>query len=425
MLDTIKLAIHCPILFDEKGTIIRPYNRMLYDMLLNNTKQNKSGFIMNSVTGQFQRSKDSLFIGNSTIYDSYEHMVINGQIPVPSHNYNMHYRIFDERIELEFSLPKFIYGTNVFQLLDHYKRKSTPYEMLVRSVKKVFADTFFNVKVHWGAVEIKRWDLCFNQVFDSKWYALKALHYIKLKHQSKADRLNFEYGFVQLTKTNYLKIYAKGEEYEKHDRAKYQGLYQNQIPQIAERILRYEKKCTQKNTSYLFNMHFRINDHPDKQKYLEAKRSKKTIPPYLVNEFEGVRRFFLGPPIFKKCYMMQPKFFNFLWANFKHDIEKKFAIKKMSVDTLRNEIVNGTKNSSKRIKILTYIKTFGSLKKAFESGAFTKATYYRYKAELDKENLSETKVPITINQDWSNQNYHRLLFSKGIAIASITKNIEY
>ena len=97
----------------------------------------------------------------------------------------------------------------------------------------------------------------------------------------------------------------------------------------------------------------------------------------------------------------------------------------MSVDRLRNEVVNGTKSSSKKIKILTYIKTFGSLKRAYESGAFTKATYYRYKADLDKDNLSETKVPIRIHQDWSNQSYYRLLFNKGIGIVNITKNMDY
>ena len=275
MLDTIKLAIHCPILYDEKGNKIRPYNSMFYDLLLNNTKQNMSGFIMNSITGQYQRSKENLFIGQSTLYDKYEHLIVNGKVPVPSFNYNMHYRIFEDRVELEFSLPKFIYGTNVFQLLDHYKRKSFPYEIMVKAIKKVFEETFFNVKIHWGAVEIRRWDFCFNQVFEKKYLALKCLHYIKLKHQSKADRLNFEYGFVQLTKSNYLKIYFKGEEYEKHDRVKYRGFYEKQIPEIADRILRYEKKCTPKNVSYMFNMNFRINDHPDKEEYLKQKKQVK------------------------------------------------------------------------------------------------------------------------------------------------------
>lgn len=424
MIDTIKLAIHCPIVMDEKGNKYRPYNAQFYDMLLRNTKQQMNGFIMNSVTGFYERSKDSLFIGSSTIYDKYEHMVVNGSVPVPTHNYNMHYRMFEDRVELEFSIPKFIYGTNVLQLLDHYKRKASPYDMLVKSVKKVFKDTFFNVKINWGAVELKRWDLCYNQLFESKNVALKALHYIKLKHQSKADRLNFEYGFVQLTKSNYLKIYHKGVEFEKHDRVKYNGPFVNQLIDISDRILRYEKKCTQKNVAYQFNMHFRINEHPDKEEYLKQKKAGK-VSRYLLNEFENVRPFFLGPPIFKGCYQMTPKFFNFLFAKFKHDIEKKFSVGKMSVDRLRNEVVNGTKSSSKRIKILTYIKTFGSLKRAYESGAFTKATYYRYKSDLEKENLSETKVPVRINQDWSNQSYHRILFSKGVGIVTITKNMDF
>lgn len=429
MIDTVKLTIHCPILRDEKGYEIRPYNQMLYDILLKNVKQNTRGYIQNSVTGHYQRSADNLFNGRSTIYtkhdNEYESMILNGQVLCPSHNYHMHFRVYEERIDLEFSIPKFIYGTNVLQLLSHYGRVAMPYEMLVLGLKKVFQDVFFGVPVHWGAIELRRWDFCFNQCFETKKQSLKALHYIKLKHQSKGDRLNYEFGLIQLTKSNYLKIYHKGEEFEKHDRIKYEGMYLKQFQEISDTILRYEKKLTPRNVAYQFNMNFRYNDHPDKKEYLKQKNSGR-VEPYLLKEFETVRRFFLGKPIFKKdCYQITPKFFNFLWVSFKTDIEKKFSVGKMSVDSLRKQVVEGGKGSSKKIKILTYIKTFGSLKRAYESGAFTKATYYRYKSDLEKDNLSETKVPIKIEQDWSNSYYHRKLFSKGISVANITKSMSF
>lgn len=65
VIDTVKLAIHCPILMDAKGNKIRPYNRMLYDILLKNVSQNKSGFVLNSTQGIFTRTNESLFLGKS------------------------------------------------------------------------------------------------------------------------------------------------------------------------------------------------------------------------------------------------------------------------------------------------------------------------------------------------------------------------
>jgi hypothetical protein len=58
-------------------------------------------------------------------------------------------------------------------------------------------------------------------------------------------------------------------------------------------------------------------------------------------------------------------------------------------------------------------------------GAFSRATYARYKTILEVKNLSETKVPVQIDQDWTDSNYHRALFSKGVSISMITKNINF
>ena len=424
MIDTVKLAIHCPILMDAKGNKIRPYNRILYDILLKNVTQNKSGFVLNSTQGIFTRTNDSLFLGKSTIYDNFERLILDGKVLCPSHNYNMHFRVFEERVDLEFSIPKFIYGTNVIQLVQHYKRIHTPYEILVKSLKKIFEETFFGVPVHWGAVELIRWDLCFNQIFKTREESIKALKYIKLKHQSKGDKLNYEFGLIQLTKTNYLKIYHKGEEFEKHDIQKYNGLFANEIREVSHRMLRYEKKFTRTNISYTYNTQFKTINHGDYEEYKKQKKSGK-ISRYLRNEFESVQRFTLSNAKIMDCTKLPPSLFNFTYGKFKEEIRKKFTIGKKSVDHLTNVVIDAPKDSGVKIKILSYIKTFGSLKRAFEMGAFSRATYARYKNILEAKDLSETKVPVQINQDWTDANYHRSLFSKGISISMITKNIEF
>lgn len=424
MIDTVKLAIHCPILLDQNANKYRPYNRILYDILLENVTQNKSGFVLNSSQGIFTRTQESLFLGKSTIYDNFERLVLDGKVHCASHNYHMHFRVFEERVDIEFSIPKFLYGTNVLQSVQHYKRMHTPYEMLVKSLKTIFENTFFGVPVHWGAIELVRWDMCFNQVFKSREESIKALKYIKLKHQSKGDRLNYEYGLIQLTKTNYLKIYHKGEEFLKKDKYKYQGLFAEQIEEISQRILRYEKKFTRTNISYTYNTQFKTINHSDYEEYKRQKKLGK-ISNYLRNEFESVQRFTLGNSKIKDCTKLPPSLFNYTHAKFKEEIRKKFTIGKRSVDHLSNVVINAPKDSGVRIKILSFIKTFGSLKRAYEMGAFSRATYARYKNILEQKNLSETKVPVQIEQDWTDNSYHRILFSKGVAISMITKNIDF
>ena len=424
VIDTVKLAIHCPILMDKQGNKIRPYNAMLFDILLKNVTQNKSGFVLNSTQGIYTRTKDSLFLGKSTIYDNFERLILDGKVQCPSHNYNMHFRVYEERVDLEFSIPKFIYGTNVVQSLQHYKRLHTPYEILVKSLKKIFEETFFGVPVNWGAVELIRWDMCFNQIFKTREESLKALKYIKLKHQSKGDKLNYEYGLIELTKSNYLKIYHKGEEFEKHDMSKYQGLFLDEFRDISQRVLRYEKKFTRANISYTYNTQFKTINHSDYEEYKRQKKLGK-ISRYLRNEFESVQRFTLANSKIQDCTKLPPALFNYTHAKFKEEIRKKFTIGKKSIDHLTNVVIDAPKDSGVKIKVLSYIKTFGSLKRAYEMGAFSRATYARYKNILEAKNLSETKVPVQILQDWTDSSYHRLLFSKGVSISMITKNIDF
>jgi hypothetical protein len=122
---------------------------------------------------------------------------------------------------------------------------------------------------------------------------------------------------------------------------------------------------------------------------------------------------------------MPPHFFDYCYYSFKDEIEKKFNIGKSSVDQLHRTVIANPTDAAVRVKILAYIKTFGSLKRAYELGAFSRATYTRYKNQLESKGLSETKVHIKIEQDWSNMTYHRELFKYGIPISSITKSMIY
>jgi hypothetical protein len=423
MIDTIKMAIHSPYSFDEKGNYFRKYNQQFYNICLENCNQKMNGFILNSRTGIYRT--DTIFQMKKTDYESYEQMIINGSLKTPSYSYNIHYRIFDERIEIEFSLPKYFYGTNVFELRSH-SNKANPikiYDSLIIGTKLFFEEIFFNIKMDWGAVELLRWDFCYNQVFNTKKESLSALKYIKLKHQSKGDKLSYETGFVQLTKTSYLKIYHKGEEFIKHDMYKIKHKNVEKLAEISQRILRYEKKCTPKNTAYFWNCNFRnFGRHEMKKDYLKAKKIGR-VPTKLRAEFENVQRFTLGNSVIDGCTKLNPLFFTMVYDQFRKEIKNKFSIGKLSVDPLLKEVVQPTENRTMKLRILSLIKTFKSLKRAYESGAIAESTYYRYCAFQKKHEMSTTDIKTEIYQCWDSDRYYRLVFNSSINPSILSKKI--
>lgn len=426
MIDTIKLSV------------FREFNKTFYDLLLYNSKNRVSGHIINSHSGLVETQE--LFIYNSTNYRNYESFVINGSF-IPSHDYNINYRVFEDRIELEFSLPKFIYGTNVIQLMDHITRIASPYQMLKRAIKKFFDMCFSGCVINYGGVEIKRWDFCFNQFFESEAKVYEALKYIKLKYASKHDKLSYDTGLVELTKTNYLKIYMKGIEFEKHDKKKFSKshLYEN----ISKSILRYEKKCTNKNISYWYNTNVLYNNVTFNEfKRLRNLYAKNKIEKVYKNSVKGkfedfkdmrsiyekVQNFTLGKPKMKGFFQLDEFTFNHLYTLFKDEIKSKFDVSKMAVDNFKKEIISGEKkNKVLKVKILALIKTFKSLKRAYESGAITKPTYYRYKKFLLDNNIDEInkREKVSIVQDWTNESYFNHLIKNNLLINNLISDTSF
>lgn len=410
MIDTVRISI------------FREFNQSAYEFLLLNTNQNMNGYILNSMTKDV--IKTNLWNYKAIEYEKHETLFINGHVLAPSHDYNINYRCFEDRIDMELSLPKFVYGTNVLQLYDHLGRCKTPYELLILSIKKVLNYVFPVCKLDFGAIEIKRWDFCFNQFFRNEEETLRALKYIKLKVHSKHDRLSYETGIVELTKSKYLKIYYKGAEFKKHDFYKFK--YGDLFLPMSECILRYERKITPKNIAYWYNTKYVYQNQPMLVKeYIKQKNSGKKVNKYLRAEMENVQRFTLDNSKILDCTKLEPFVFNHLYNLFRDEIKKKYEIGKMSIDVLRDEVINNRKNKVIKLKVLSYIKTFKSLKRAYEMGAITKPTYYRYIKFMENENLSVTNVKSNIVMDWSDYGYFSALSRFGIVPHYFSKDTKF
>ena len=421
MIDTIKLAIHCPIYRDSNKKEYRLENKILYNLFLDNCNQKTTGFLLNRKTGITTR--ETIFQLKTNSYETYEMLVLNGSLKTPSYSYEIFFRIFEERIDIEFSIPKFLYGTNSFELYTHSNYiKCSPYQLLILSIKKFFKDIFFNVPVDFGLVQINRFDFCFNQIYKNYEESIKALNYIKLKHSSVADKLNYKYGYVELTKSNYLKIYHKGEEFKKHD---YKKITNPNILKFSQNILRFEKKHTPKNISYFYNCNFKNRGrHFLKEEYLKQKKAGN-IKKHLRAEFENVQNFTIDTSKLPGSTKLPESLFNILYKKFIREIIQKFTIQNLSVKTLYNEVLNTTEDKILKVRILALITTFKSLKRAFDCKAVSSSTYYRYKNYLTEKNLSETNINVNIKQDFTHQSYLNSLKSFGLNPTLFAKNANF
>lgn len=414
MIDTINVSIQ------------REFNCEIYDLLIRNSEQKIRGFLINSYSGIVERAE--IFRMKAKIYDDHETLMVTGKIKAPSFNYHILWRAFEDRIDLEFSIPKFIYGTNVFELKAHYERLNiSPYNMLVRSLKKFFEYYFCGYPVNWGGIYLNRTDFCFNQVFKTYEDSIKCLEFIKKKNASPKNKANYDFGITQTTKTKYLKVYHKGEEFRKKDFYKLSETHVDQLQKMADKILRYEKKLTNKNISYWFNVHVLHQGREDLVKaYLKAKNNDQATRQQRY-DFERIWKFSLGKPLELGVHQITQMVFDNFYFMFREEIQAKFSIKNTSIDRLAHETIveDNKQNRTMKIRILSMIKTFGSLERAKEKKAISKATYYNYMSFMNKKNLSSTNIKTNIDQDWTHQNYYNEISRQCLNINKIANSMRF
>jgi hypothetical protein len=323
-MDSITLRVHFPI--DHTGHITE--HQELFNALTLMSDANKSKykteleFGVNSVSqviDHFTLKPVELIAKELTYYstEQYSHFV-KGRVKLPSNHYDIGYFLNLERhfCDFSFSLPKFIYGHSVTQLLHNPHISSSSfrgwdsdlktvtqdwYKIFHIAVRQFFDKIFIDCPINYKLVELVRIDFCFNQYFRDKNEAMYVLPLMANKantglrgksgknqnQQYKVDEVSIN-SFIIAGRNSYYKIYHKGTEFESvngdkkklikinNDIAKRYKTTLTHFPQTkrpkplfdvlslqseADRILRHEVRFFSKNMSYYFKKYvFRKND---------------------------------------------------------------------------------------------------------------------------------------------------------------------
>lgn len=194
-------------------------------------------------------------------------------INAPSHNYKCRVSVrhsdgVGSFLELELSVPKFYYGTNVFQylpLLPHGIQDN--FNHLIRAVRGVIKGFFIQMP-SFEDIQIFRIDLCYNQFFSNKADALNyqcaqrehMRAYCMARGQKMFPHDVGAYDWSVVTDRYSFKCYHKGTEFQKHDlkvleKNRKCPYHLGHLSGIADRILRYEITFRDSMLSYLLLYH--------------------------------------------------------------------------------------------------------------------------------------------------------------------------
>jgi len=173
-------------------------------------------------------------------------------------------------IEVNFSLPKYVYGTNIYQWLDELNFPSRLEDAYMYSIKNLYRwiNRFLNKNLNfYGLYELVRLDACYNHFFPDIDVALTALEHIKsISVQKKGKALRSQPYLTSFMTVNSLysfKVYHKGTEFRDKDKVVLREVNKIQSKQrydldglqkVADCILRYEMTSHSKHLSYLWKM---------------------------------------------------------------------------------------------------------------------------------------------------------------------------
>lgn len=224
-------------------------------------------------------------------------------INIASSHYSLSYQINTtlDFLEFNFSIPKYLYSTNVLQFIDLYNQDThTTYLKLFNFITN-FIEMNMIQKPLFEDVEINRLDLCYNQMFNTKSDALQYLDeqkklLVKYARSSKNNYRSYDTSLMYITTRYSFKIYHKGTEFKKND---YKQLVKANNPKNlplqyfldeSDKMLRYEMTFRKSQINYLLQHYFYVSKnsalHEKYNDYYLVKFNKRLINQIGVKQYD-------------------------------------------------------------------------------------------------------------------------------------------
>lgn len=362
---------------------------------------------------------------------------------IPSSHYNLSYflNLRLNYLEFNFSIPKFVYSTNLLQFIPYFSQKPDEIFSILKDFITEFINKYFIEDIKYSDLQIHRLDLCYNQFFANK---LDALYYldkqkeflVKYARSSKNNFRSYDTSLLYVTKRYSFKIYHKGTEFHKHDLKHLannnpKGFSIPQLKEISDKILRYEITFRSSFIEYLFiqnklfepyipvtlfDLEHQNNPYDDNYNpNFKKDHEKQYLIAQSLNYINKSKQFVFDTSREHAFKNFKSKFsqslFNYMYIFF-WDYVKKFQVECM-LDILevqkrieqQNELIK-SKNSIRRkqesekgktrLSIIALLAQHQNLDQLYKTGLIPKSTVMKYKQELKKIGINAQMKPLNI-----------------------------
>ncbi len=235
MVDTVILRIHNLVKYKHVIKSLDLYNNNGYETSIG--KVSPEEFI-GLLAANKNRKKEAIEMLKQKRTGEYIVKTKVGKQQNSSNHYGFIYFVnfFKDYIELNFSMPKYRFGSNIPMFIEHendrdfnlYNATQLKYNLdksftlFSNFIRNFFKREFLFAIIDLKDVEVNRIDVCFNQVFNSKEEALLCLEYqkkLKKKNARNEEGVmqNYATSLMYVTNRYSAKIYHKGSEYKKND----------------------------------------------------------------------------------------------------------------------------------------------------------------------------------------------------------------
>lgn len=409
--------------------VIRVHNIDNYPLTVHKSFKQDEKAVIKAFTNTDTLAKNSdVFINYYADTGNFIPLISRGKCSyTPSSHYKVSYFLntLENYIEYNFSIPKYIFGTNIFQFFGYFDQTNTKIfedlkTFIINFLGKIFVEPVSN-----SDIEFNRIDICYNQFFNSKSDAINYLNWQKEKQQEinrSSKNRGRDYGTTLMTSNaRYsFKIYHKGTEFAKHD---IKELSKNNphlydlgfLQSEADKILRYEMTCRKSYLNYVFGQWFSAKSKHDEN-------NPNYDPPYivrfandvldkggyhkLIDKFLTTQKYFLltnRRPTFETFNDNRVNFdfqlFNDLFLRF-WSLVTKYQVKKdfnpyAIIDRIKQDIelsknikyVKTETNNLSRMTTYILLSQHQNLAQLYKDGLLPHRTFYRIKKDLLKYGL--------------------------------------